>query len=171
MKLAFAEISQEKSFYSLSEADWFPVDEATCSQPVLAEIEVWKKTQKTVSLKGMLQFSALLACDRCGVPVERPLKEEFEYILTLEEQNDVEMPELECSDEDCNTLYLKEPVIDVGAILREQAFLAVPVRTLCAEDCKGLCPVCGALLKNENCSCSSGNSNSPFAVLERLRKA
>lgn len=172
MKLTFAEIPQGKSFYTLSEAHWFPADEVPHSQPVLAEIEVWKRTNTTVFLKGALQFTALLACDRCGVPVERRLNEGFEYIFTLEGQNDgAEVSELECSDEDCKTFRLKEPVIDVDAILREQVFLAVPVRTLCAEGCKGLCPACGALLNTESCSCPAGNSNSPFAVLERLRKA
>lgn len=171
MKLAFAEISQEQSHYSLSEVSWFPADELVCCQPVLAEFEVCKKTNKTVHLKGVVRFTALLACDRCGVPVESRIQEEFEYILTLEEQNNPEMSELECSTEDCNTLYLKDPVIDLDMIFREQVLLAVPVRTLCAEDCQGLCSVCGALLKNENCDCSTSSSNSPFAVLKRLRKA
>ncbi len=171
MKLAFTEISQAKAVYTFSEVNWFQADEVPSSQAVQAEIEVWKKTNTTVFLQGVLQFIALLACDRCGAPVERLLKEEFEYILTLEEQNNTELSELECSDEDCNVLHLKQPVIDVDALLREQFLLAVPVRTLCAEDCRGLCSVCGALLKSASCSCSSGSSNSPFAVLERLRKA
>lgn len=171
MKLAFAEIPQGKSFYTLNETHWFPADEIACSQPARAEIEVWKRTNTAVFLKGELQFTALLACDRCGIPVERRLDEEFEYIFSLEEQNTTEAPELECSDEDCKTFRLNEPVIDVDTILREQVFLAIPVRTLCTEDCKGLCPGCGAVLNSEICSCSSGGSNSPFAVLERLRKA
>ena len=171
MKLVFAEISQEKSFYTFGGSGWFPAEEIAFAPPVRAEIEVRKKTSTTVFLKGRLQFTALLQCDRCGNPVERLLQEEFEYIIILEEQKDPEMTELECSDEDCSTLHVKEPVIDLGAILREQAFLAVPLRTLCTEDCRGLCPTCGALLKSEDCGCSPAGSNSPFAVLERMRKA
>jgi len=171
MKLAFAEIPQKKILYSLGETGWFPAAEIAFRPPVQAEIEIGKKTSTTVFLKGRLQFTALLQCDRCAAPVERLLQEEFEYTITLEEYNNPELSELECSEEDCNTLYLTEPVIDFGAILREQAFLAVPTRTLCSEDCRGLCPICGAVLKSENCGCSKAGSNSPFAVLERLRKA
>ncbi len=171
MKLAFTEISQEISYYTLGQGNWFPADEVLSSRDVQVEIEVWKKTSAMVFLQGSIQFTALLACDRCGVPVERLLKEDFEYVLTLEEQKNAELAELECSDDDCNTLYLEQPIIDVDVLLREQALLALPVRTLCAEDCRGLCSTCGALLKSESCSCSSGSANSPFAVLERLRKA
>ncbi len=171
MKLAFTEISQEKTYYTLGPGNWFPADEIPSSRDMQAEIEVWKKTNTMVFLQGNIQFAALLACDRCGVAVERLLKEEFEYILTVEEQRNAEPVELECSEDDCNTLYLEQPIVDVDVLLREQVLLALPVRTLCTEDCRGLCASCGALLKNESCSCSSGSVNSPFAVLERLRKA
>ena len=34
--------------------------------------------------------------------------------------------------------------LDLGEMVREQFFLAVPLRRLCREDCRGLCPTCGA---------------------------
>lgn len=171
MKLVFAEITQEKSCYSLSETGWFPVEDVGFTPPVQAEIAVRKKTNTMVFLEGKLQFTALLQCDRCGNPVERLLKEEFEYTILLEEQKNHQISEIECSDEDCNTLYVEEPVIDLDSILREQVFLAVPVSIRCTEDCRGVCPACGVLMKSENCDCLPASSNSPFAVLERLRKA
>lgn len=170
MKLMFAEISQESTFYTLTDGGWFPDDEVAHRPPALAEFEVRKKTATAAILKGMIQFTAHLSCDRCGTDVKHPLKEKFEYTLTLEEERNSELSELECSDDDCITLHLKEHFVDIDHLLREQVFLAIPQKVLCSEDCRGLCPHCGALLKKESCGCSTAGSNSPFAVLEKLRK-
>jgi uncharacterized protein len=170
MKLAFTDISQKPSSYTLSGGGWFPVDEIACVSPPQAEIRIRRNTDKTVALLGTLSFTAILACDRCGMPVERPLQEEFEYLFTIEEEDRAELAEVECSDEDCITVHLREPYIDLNEILREQVFLAIPVKTLCSDDCRGLCPFCGALLKNERCNCAGESATSPFAVLRKLRK-
>jgi uncharacterized protein len=170
MKLAFTEISQKPSSFTLTGGDWFPADEIACASPPKAEIRIRRNTDRTVALLGTLKFTAILACDRCGTPLECPLQEEFEYLFTIEEQDNAELVEVECSDEDCITVYLQEPLIDVSEILREQVFLAIPVKTLCKDDCRGLCPACGALLKNERCNCTGESTTSPFAVLEKLRK-
>lgn len=170
MKLTFSQISQETSCYTFSGAGWFPKDEVACAAHPHAEIQIRKKRNGSVTLLGTLEFTASLACDRCGEPVQYPLREEFQYIFTLEEQKDPELAEIECSDEDCITIHLKEPVIDVNEILREQVFLAIPGKVLCTDDCRGLCPVCGTLLNSEHCGCSAGHGDSPFAVLKTLRK-
>lgn len=170
MKLAFAQISQATSSFTFNGNEWFPVDEVTCSEPPHAEIRVRKKKDGSVVLLGTLEFAANLVCDRCGKPLQCPLQENFEYVFTLEEQKNNELAEIECSNGDCITVHLKEPVIDIEEILREQAFLAIPGKTLCADDCRGVCPVCGALLNSEKCSCSVDDGISPFAVLGRLRK-
>jgi len=39
--------------------------------------------------------------------------------------------------------------------MREQFFLALPMKPLCREDCKGLCPVCGINRNRETCTCQS----------------
>ena len=168
MKLPFVEISQQTSRLTFSGAGWFPADEVSCSGTPQVEILVRRK-DKDVLLEGVLRFCPVLPCDRCGAAVALTLEEEFEYIFTLDEKQ-VESHEVEIGDEDCVTVCLKEPVIDLGELFREQVYLAMPVKTLCSEDCRGLCPECGAVLKDERCSCSRGNSDSPFAVLEKLRR-
>jgi uncharacterized protein len=77
---------------------------------------------------------------------------------------------MECSAEDCLTVQLQQPVIDLGEILREQVFLALPLKVLCDEGCRGLCPVCGAELQDDHCSCADKGRNRPFDVLKQLRK-
>ena len=47
--------------------------------------------------------------------------------------------------------------------------LMVPLKPLCQEDCRGLCPICGANLNRETCSCQAEKSDSPFAALAKLK--
>ena len=53
--------------------------------------------------------------------------------------------------------------------MREQIILMMPLKPLCDETCKGLCPRCGANLNREACTCSTDTVNSPFAVLAKLK--
>jgi uncharacterized protein len=60
-------------------------------------------------------------------------------------------------------------VIEVDQLVAEQIFLALPVKVLCREDCKGICPGCGANLNEEACLCKAGGTQSPFAKLKLIK--
>lgn len=47
----------------------------------------------------------------------------------------------------------RDETIDLGEVVREQLYLALPMKPLCQEDCKGLCPVCGVNRNRETCAC------------------
>lgn len=171
MKLAVDKITAKTDRYKIGEGDWCRIDGETLVIEGTAEIAVSRIDSDAVQLSGMLAGQRTTACDRCGEQVRQKLHCEFEYLVTTKlEEETPELREVECSDEEANTLYLVEPDIDLDAILREQVCLALPLRTLCSEDCKGLCAGCGVGLNNESCRCSSDNSGSPFAVLANLSK-
>ena len=46
--------------------------------------------------------------------------------------------------------------------------LALPTRPLCAEECRGLCPRCGANLNAGPCGCPAGMTDGRLAVLQTL---
>lgn len=47
----------------------------------------------------------------------------------------------------------RDETIDLGEVVREQLYLALPMKPLCQQDCKGLCPVCGVNRNRETCTC------------------
>jgi uncharacterized protein len=47
----------------------------------------------------------------------------------------------------------RDDKIDLAEVVREQLYLALPMKPLCREDCKGLCPVCGVNRNRETCTC------------------
>ena len=67
------------------------------------------------------------------------------------------------------SILLDEPVVDLDDLLRQQLYLSLPVKNLCAEECRGLCPGCGANLNQADCTCGAGEDRSPFAVLRQLQ--
>jgi len=60
--------------------------------------------------------------------------------------------------------------IDLLPYVREALLLELPMRFVCSDDCKGLCPVCGANRNTTRCSCQEGeNRLNPFSALSELR--
>ena len=51
---------------------------------------------------------------------------------------------------------------------REAVILELPMRFLCSEDCKGLCPGCGSNLNNGPCDCVKTEGDQRWAPLKKL---
>ncbi len=168
MRLLFEEITGKSHRYTISGSCWFPPGNEKFLLKAKATICVSRRNSETVLLEGKLEGQRTAACDRCGEQVTEKLVCDFVYLVTTRKEEALKEREIECTDEDVITLYLKETEIDVDEILREQAYLANPLRTLCSEDCKGICAGCGVVLNNEACCCSLDKSNSSFAVLKKL---
>ncbi len=54
-----------------------------------------------------------------------------------------------------------EEIVDLTEDVREDILLSVPSRFKCSDDCKGLCPGCGADLNSERCSCKKKKTKKP----------
>lgn len=168
MKLLFEEIIGRSARFTIQDSSWFSHGDDDLNLIAAANICVSRRDSETVHLKGKIAGHRLAVCDRCGEQVKENVHWDFVYLVTTRKEQALEQHEIECSDEDAITLYLKELEIDVDEILREQSYLALPLRTLCSEDCKGICAGCGNALNSVQCCCSLEKSDSPFAVLKKL---
>ena len=112
------------------------------SRPVAVEGEV-RNTADLLELELTARTTLDAVCDRCGK--EFPLEKEISYgcMLAEEIQN-------EESDE---IVLLEDGKADAGDLARTAFILGMDSKTLCSEDCKGLCPRCGADLNLGPCSC------------------
>ena len=63
--------------------------------------------------------------------------------------------EREVAEEDLDTSYYRDDQIDLNELLREQFYLALPMKPLCREECAGLCSQCGTNLNTGTCQCTS----------------
>ena len=76
--------------------------------------------------------------------------------------------EREIAEDDLTTAFYREGMLDVIELLREQFQLALPMKPLCSEACRGLCPVCGTNLNKGQCDCTPRWEDPRLAALKGL---
>lgn len=89
-------------------------------------------------------------CRRCLAEFITPIDQTVEVIFSAD-------PELQ---DDPSVYPLTEPLaqVDLRPALREELALSVDAFPLCREDCRGLCPRCGADLNRGPCLCGTGSA-------------
>ena len=167
MLVSLVEISKEGSLYRVPESDWLPQPDIDVVAVNNAELFFKETSDSGVKLTGNLSARIATSCSRCGQPAEYDIDEDFTYLLSLQKEQ-VDSGEKECSAQECDTLYLDEPVVDCGMVLQEQLLLSVQQWVLCSDDCQGICPNCGGLITTGECRCEEDYSDSPFGVLKTL---
>jgi uncharacterized protein len=136
-------------------------------RPVAVQLEIYKE-QDHVRIQGSMQGALRVPCDRCLEIVTWPLEQKLDIFLIQEESPEVE-EEIELDLGDLEYQFFDGEVIDIDQLVAEQIFLALPFKTLCSEECQGICPGCGANRNQEDCRCENQNQRSPFAVLEAVK--
>ena len=120
------------------------------------------KVLKEISVRGNIWFSIETPCARCLDTMDLILEPEVNLILLPEY-----LPHEK--DEDIDFETYKGDEIDLGGFLRELIAMSLPIKVLCVEECKGLCPNCGVNLNLEECSCKDNWVDPRFAVLRNLK--
>lgn len=133
---------------------------ARTGKPLVSEIFVLPQENGCL-YKGKISGSVLVPCDRCMVEHEQEISSQFEDFEQLAEEGEESESYLEETDE--------QRKLNVGLLFWEQFVLALPVKPLCSENCKGLCPVCGADLNKEKCNCKQDKGDPRLAVLRNLK--
>jgi len=167
MEILLTDINNKNHIFNLEELIRFPDEGVELRADIRAKLSFSQQKDDTFSLRGDLKARVIGHCGRCGTSVQVDIEQNFQYQLLLDEEPQVET-EHECTNEDCELLYLAEPLVESSDILLEQLLLALPVQMICDTDCKGLCDQCGINLNKEKCSCRESNQNSPFAILKEL---
>ena len=128
------------------------------------------KDRNRFRLVGTVAAELELPCSRCLEPFRLPIAASFDvrYLPASEASVGAER---EVDAEDLETSYYRNDEIDLNELLREQFYLALPMKPLCSEDCRGLCSQCGTNLNTGGCDCALGWDESPFAALRGLGRS
>lgn len=123
---------------------------------------------KEVLVRGKVALDVGLECSRCLGSFSTSLESELERYL--EERPDGGGDEEEdFTDEEIDVDPLEKGVIDLREMIAEQIHLSLPVKPLCGEDCRGLCPRCGVDWNTETCSCAGGETDPRWEALKQLK--
>ena len=130
------------------------------------EMTITKETNK-LAVTGRLMGKLRLRCDRCLGLYGHGLHSEFRLFLTHPPSDQAES-DIELSQEDMSLRFISGDDIDIDDIIREQVYLSLPLKSLCREDCHGLCTVCGTNLNEGTCHCRGEKGHPAFLKLEKL---
>lgn len=145
-----------------------PGDAYRIVTPVKLEFELHKDKDR-FRLVGLAETELELPCSRCLEPFRLPVHAPFDLrYLPASEMSQEEEREVE--EDDLETSYYRDDQIDLNELLREQFYLALPMKPLCREDCKGLCAQCGTNLNTATCDCQSEWADPRLAALRELKR-
>ncbi len=131
------------------------------------------RSEAIFQLRGALQGTLESVCDRCLIRFDRPVETELELDFTIGdgESRGSEDPPAE-SETDGDEPVLRLPagtaVLDLTETLREAVLLDFPIKNVCREECRGLCPRCGANRNQEPCNCDPAAGDSRWDALRGL---
>ena len=121
-------------------------EEFNGARPVTDPVEVTgvvRNMAGALVLHGEAKTTLSLVCDRCAKPFRREKVVSYETLLA---------DRLENGEQD-DIVPLEGDELDVGRLMTDTFILEMDTKNLCTEDCKGLCPGCGANLNSEPCRC------------------
>jgi uncharacterized protein len=131
---------------------------------ILADIQ---KVNHQYFINVNVQTTAQMNCDRLLEMFEQPINDHFRLIYAVETyptDTNENTGEFRTLDTDANE-------IDISADIREALLLMIPMKSLCTEQCHGLCSQCGANLNKEGCTCSQEKIDPRWEALSKLKSS
>lgn len=139
-------------------------------EPLAWQVDI-TNTGDAFLVSGTVEGEARTSCARCVEPFTFPLTGEIEGYFLI--GGDAESPE--DMEEDEFDMLPEDNTIDLEPLIKAALLLEFPLVPLCRDDCKGLCPTCGANLNEGDCGCEPNaeaeeeTPPNPFAVLKDLK--
>jgi uncharacterized protein len=123
------------------------------------------KTTRQLYLKTDIRAAGRFECDRCLDQFERQLATTYGTMYVYDEIDSGGVPpdEVQVINPDTVSINLAEDV-------RQYVLLSVPLKLLCKDECRGLCPICGTNWNHATCDCSRDAIDSRWSGLKDLLK-
>lgn len=172
MKLDLSEVATHLGKRIRYEMEEPPIEDEESGLKCVALIKgevTFSNSGRHVVARGSFSTAIELECARClekfRVEVASPIEEELELPVGLVEQ---EAEKAEGPVEEESERLFVDNILDLTELLRQDILLAVPIKPVCSEDCKGLCPHCGKNLNQGPCECPPGEIGSALVELRSL---
>lgn len=122
------------------------------SYPIISKSDISLKISNIkkgqILLEGSFSLRLKMPCDRCLKDVEVPIDLEFQKEFLDEEHRG--------SDDDKDEFFALEGFdLSVYDLIDQEILMNLPSKVLCRDDCKGICPVCGADRNENECGCDT----------------
>lgn len=116
------------------------------------------RTPQGLFLQADFSAATTLECVRCLTDYEHELEWSFTELYAFDERSQTES----------ELLLPEDGYLELAVLIREFAFLEIPISPICKADCQGLCTECGQNLNEKDCGHNPQENDSPFAKLKDL---
>ena len=126
---------------------------------------VLNKFDNQIILDATTDIGANLICDRCNIEFNSIISSNYRMIYLFTQKVE------HSANEKMDVVYLHPETdkIDLTEDIRDYALLALPMKKLCSEDCKGLCSKCGKNLNEGTCNCKDEKIDPRWEPLQKLK--
>ena len=131
-----------------------------------------KRLGELVAVEGRATSTVRMTCNRCLNNFESILQAGFTLTYTHRLPEDVEPDpdnDIELQAEKIGLIAFSGEEINLKEDVQSEIVMAIPMRPICSQNCKGLCPHCGGNLNEVSCGCKSRNGDPRLAVLKNLK--
>ena len=136
----------------------------------MGDFEITEKTPVSIVLSNISEGKAKIAgnvrvvlkaaCDRCLKDVPVSLDISFDRMA--------QSPDAESDEEIDDLSFMEGYQLDVETFVYNELLENWPVKILCKEDCKGVCPRCGQDLNERECGCDTFVPDPRMAAIKEL---
>lgn len=121
-----------------------------------------------VRVQGNLKVTMQATCDRCLESAIFPVESPFDLVY-MPAADGKTGGEKEIHHAGIEVGYYEGSGLALNDILREVVLLALPMRLVCSEACKGICPVCGQNRNQQDCGCQPQSGDNRWNKLKSFR--
>jgi uncharacterized protein len=168
MEISLDKVASEPSELVLtatgSELD-IQLDLAALTSPVVYRLSLWR-IEDEIFLDGAVGYTIQYTCARCLKEYTKSYELPLNLVLQL--VPDEQLKPLEDDDDQFVQVSAAATVYVLDQHLRDMIVLEVPLKPVCRETCRGLCPRCGANLNDEQCSCGEKTPDPRWDALRKL---
>jgi len=132
--------------------------------PLEVEAHIDKTTHQLL-LRTEIRAAGVFECDRCLDPFEQKLSTQYRLVYVFDETAGSRYPE-----EEVQILREDTVAIDLSEDVRQMVMLSIPLKLLCSQECRGLCPTCGTNLNHAACTCRADQTDPRWNGLQDLLK-
>ncbi|MCI9102164.1 MAG: DUF177 domain-containing protein [Lachnospiraceae bacterium] len=157
---------KEKTYTQSLEMEHFhgPLGDYEIAEKEPAVLQITHLKERKLKVRGEVRLTLMIPCGRCLEPVGVP------FHLTIEEELDMNQSHedrVEALDEQP---YISGYDLDVDQLVSGELMANLPMKVLCKEDCKGICPQCGRNLNLGECGCEKDPADPRMAAIQDIFK-
>lgn len=131
--------------------------ESVIPEPVKLEISLVNRAT-VLTLEYKASFVQRCVCDRCLKEEMLPRELNFSHTLVRSLNSTIED----------GYLLVPDDILNMAEVAADDIRLELPNWHLCKDDCKGLCPICGADRNGKECGCVVKTVDPRLEVLKKL---